>query len=525
MKKTKRRHVMRQISEIVNGYTQCSSILSEILLPTHKLNVIGELPPDKDSNIFSVIDKMTKKAEFLEEKLTSDHLEEDSIDEESFSDNNSIYSEDECTVSKEECTLAEENCTAELVQGGRVSQDMSLSHNNSSTLPDWLLEYCRKGKIQSCVMDIVNLHQCFLTPQVEDVSLPSAHLISLNILSVLVTLLLGQSGPAIKCWVRIGTRVNSCSVGPSLAIGDLKLPSVGEILEVEISVRKELLLTIVETSVDLSQITEDWHLFIIASIFWLKNMKTPVASKCHLYSIVLCLVCIYTFDMQLGFHRNRSTFMKKYKNLLNKLLERRKEDKNTIEQLNPTSTPPINLNCTKEQSNPKTQYYRVTHEDCVIMFETVLPYHHLNEQLKAKPKTFNLSTVHAFSQFQSCLFHIMLLNSLLGFPFKQTVVSHLFSGTFAYNIFTNLSKRKDAEAYIETLLCNGQSLLRLFKALVHFLESALGSTDLYKKKVRKNQRKKKSHKKTLCEEFVTNELEDELYVDANNRFSALSLHT
>lgn len=506
MKKRTRKGVMRKLRKIVNGYVQCSSILSEHLaIPANDNKSITE----KESAIVNIIEQIDENIEAIDDVV---ECEEESLDEKSASDTSIEESDEEdaeenSVIRKEELNMNQ-------------NEDIGTDCNN---FPGWLLEYSRKGKIQSCVMDIISLKRHFFMPQVEDYSLPSAHFISLKILSAVVGLLSGTSKPYVKYWSRNGLYLYQYTIEPITETASLKFPPSDEIIQINESTRKSVLLDIAETICDLSELPEEWHLFVIAAIFWLKNMKEPVATEFHLHTIVMCIVCIYTIDLNVGVHRNKQSFTRKYKNYLNKVVEGRNRIKESSIESNKSSTQRFK----NEISNPKTEFNNVSHEDCVVIFESILPYHHLSEQIKTKPKMFCLSTVHAFSQFQSCLFHLIVLNSILNFPFKETVISRLFSGTFAYNMFTNLSKRNNVNAYVEVLFQSCPSLLTLYKSLINFVQSALSGTHLETNPMRKQRKKKRQNKHVKSEDTIVNKIEEseDLFVDENNRFSGLSLYS
>lgn len=521
MKKNSRKRVMVQLKKIVNGYVQCSSVLSEYLGVsdmTISINVAEEKQRTLDPIVVEIM-------EHISENMNKNNDEVEVFSSESDEEDSSESSSEK---SGRDDVLEEHNKSnrKHVFTNDNADNDEELSCD-SIGVPFWLLDYARKGKIQSCVIDVVNLKQHFFPPQVEDHSLVSSHHISLKLLSAIVGLLLGKSDSFVKYWTRNGAHLDWYTVDPIYESNSFIFPPCSEVLTISSSKKLCAILDIAEVSINLQSFPNEWQLFVVAILFWLKNMNQPAATESHLHTLAMCLVAIFTIDSKIGVHRNKPTFTKKYKNYLSKLVESRSKASKSSKVLSNTLT--SSSNHENVEDNVKLALNEVTHDDCVLMFEAILPYHHLSEQIKAKPKQFCLVTVHAFAQFQSCLFHLMVFNSVLGFPLQEPSISRLYSGTFAYNMFVNLSKRNNISAYVETFFQGAPSLLNLYKSVIGILKASISDVGLCTKYAKKGPKRRKKPKEPAMDQPTTLNIEDEkeddtVFFDDNNIFSRLSLN-
>lgn len=514
MKKHSRKRVMVQLKKIVNGYVQCSSVLSEYLGVSDMTSLI-DVAKENNRTLGPIV------VEIFDE--ISENINENADEFEVFSsESDDDLSDSNIEKSGSDEVLKEQDSEGKHDFTGHTDELLC----DSMDIPSWLLDYARKGKIQSCVIDIINLRQYFFPPQVEDHSLLSSHHTSLKLLSAIVGLLLGKTDSLVKYWTRNGAHLDWYTVDPVYESESLIFPPCSEVLTVCASKRLCALLEIAEVSINVKLFPSEWQLFVVAILFWLRNMKQPAVTESHLHTMAMCLVSIFTIDSKIGVHRNKPTFTKKYKNYISKLVESRSKEKKASKVSSNTQTSSFNNeNCEIDVELALTE---VTHDDCVLMFEAILPYHHLSEQIKTKPKQFCLVTVHAFAQFQSCLFHLMVFNSVLGFPLLEPSVSRLYSGTFAYNMFVNLSKRNNISAYVETFFQAAPSLLKLYRAVVVLLKASTSDVDLYIKHAKKGTKRRKKQKESESDQTKNlkneNEEEENVFFDENNIFSSLSLN-
>lgn len=529
MKKSRRRVVAAQIQRIVSGYTQCSSILNPYLSiemehkngAEHEINKILDVIQKEGD--YPGLDAISNDSEASSSSDAEDEEEEEGEDEVSESEDmvnvtaavassrsdeevqaNDVYAIDLKELSVEECTI-------------------------ESDIPDWLLNSFRGGNIHSCVMDILTLRTYFCVPQIEEYAYPHSHQISLPILRVIAGLLLESNDSLLRYWTRNNNnRLEWFTVEPITGTNSVKkFPLLERLPETPLSVRKQILMEALGLEKEIVLVPCEWELFIATIVFWLKNMKVPNISVCHLHTLVMCIVCIDLIDSRLGRHRVKRTFTKKYGNYLNKLLVvKEQQRKSSKSVLTPTST--VQPDAYSDQSSIKDCLENVLKEDCVVIFNSVLPYHHVSEQLKMRPKLFDRTVVHAFSQFQSCFHLALVLNSVLNFPMKQCFVSKFFSGTFVYNMYTNLYKRNNLDAYIETFFNSVPRILQLYKQIITLILSLIPD-NIFTETIIKIRKKKKKPKFPLILSSRVGKhdsnTEEELFLDENNKFSLLAVNT
>lgn len=530
MKKSRRKAVAQQVKRIVRGYTQCSSNLNPYL--SIEVDYVNSVEPELNRILDTIEaegDYPGLDSENNDNGLSGSSDDEDENNEEEEDDEGEEYSESEGVVN----VTAAADCIGD--DDGIQMNDMheidlkelSKEEPDENEIPHWLLHSMREGNIHTCVMDILSLRTYFCLPQVEEYAYPHSHHISLPILSIIAGLLLERSDGLLRYWTRNDkNRLDWFTIEPVTGTNSFKkFPPLGKLPEMTVSMRKQIFMEALGLEKEFVSVPHEWELFIATIVFWLKNMKDPCVSVCHLHTLVMCIVCINMIDSHLGRHRVRRTFTRKHGNFLNKVLVQKelykvqkKSGVGVLAKVKPdTSDKELSINdCLGN----------VTKEDCVVIFSSILPYHHISEQLKIKPKLFDKTIVHAFSQFQSCLHLAMVLNSILNFPLEQCFVSKFFSGTFVYNMYTNLSKRSNLGAYIETFFSSVPRILRLYKRIISFIFDSIPDT-VFIGTVIKTRRKKKKPKFPLilssqpvkCE----NSSEEEYFADENNKFSLLAI--
>lgn len=523
MKKTRQRFVAGQIKRIASGYTQCSSVLNPYL--SIEVERISSIEPE----VRKILDVIETEGLYTvgDDNEASSTSDDESVEEEdkeiSVSEDMRIVTSAVINIGDDETQTDDAN---EIDWKELLGEELKLSGEeltNENDIPDWLLDSFRGGKVHSCVMDILTLRTYFCVPQIEEYAYPHSHQISLAILRVIAGLLLESNDILLRYWTRNNkNKLDWFTVEPITATNFCnKFPSLKRLPETPLSIRKQIFMEALSLEKELISVPCEWELFVATTVFWLKNMKDPCVSVYHLHTLVMCIVCINLIDSHLGRYRIKRTFTKKYGKLLSAKEQQMKASKSIP---NPASTVKLDIN--EEKSTISDCLKNVLKEDCIVIFNSILPYHHISEQLKIKPKHFDRTIVHAFSQFQSCFHLALVLNSVLNFPIEHCFVSKFFSGTFIYNMYTNLSKRSNLDAYIETFFSRVPRILQLYKQIINFILSLVPDT-MFTETITKMRKKKKKPKSPLV---LTSQVdkcdnsEEELFVDENNKFSLLSVN-
>lgn len=532
MKKSRRRFVAIQVKRIVNGYTQCSSILNPYL--SIEVECVSNAKPEVNKILdvietegdYPGLEAISKDSE-ASSSSDDDEEEEDKEDEEEEDEEEEevCESEDITSVTDTVTSSGDDEIQTNDVHEINVKELSKEELTNESDIPDWLLDSFRRGKMHSCVMDILTLRTYFCVPQIEEYAYPHSHQISLPILGVITGLLLESNDSLLRYWTRNKNRLDWFTAAPITCTNSVKkFPSLATLPETPLTIRKQIFMEALGLEKELVSVPCEWELFIVTIVFWLKNMKDPHVSICHLHTLVMCIVCINLIDTRVGRHRIKRTFTKKYGNYLNKVLLAKQQKKVSASVSAAACNVKPNTNSEQASINDCSKF--VLKEDCIVIFNSILPYHHASEQLKMKPKHFDKTIVHAFSQFQSCFHLALVLNSVLNFPMEQCFVSKFFSGTFIYNMYTNLSKRNNLDAYIETFFNSVPRILQLYKQIITFILNIIPD-NVFTETIIKTRKKKKKPKfpLILSSQVVKHEnnSEEELFIDENNKFSLLAV--
>lgn len=477
MKTEKRRFVANKIKQIAKGYV-CTN--SEIM------KYLGISIENTNTEI--------KAVTTLVDKLTEIHLIDDDVVEEmiemvtnSEKENNEdeIDSEDE---SEEE--INDENDIEE-VQWGKI------------TVPEWFFDNFRQCKYPSCFMDILFRNTYYFTPQVENYELPCSHEISLDIVAAIHAILKPNSEIGLFYFLRYEqNNYKHCQLEP----GKYSLPSLNEIYNMDIIHRKNTLLDILNVDKTFCDVLDffpsNWRLYIITIKYWFEKAQSHVLSY-HLYALLLCGIIIQYCDTKVGFYRSTKKFLNKYENKINSFA------------------------ATLDSTNCDQELYRdeITFNDALNCLNVLIDYFQLNHRMKSSIKLFDISIVHTFAQFQSCLLHINYLNSLLNCPLENTVISEFYDGTFVYNACTNFEKRSCIETYVKTLLNGCPSVLSKLLRMINKLDSSLNLnvhvSTVIKRRRRKRNKKNNVDKCNNDDGSKEDESSGSEIIDENNRFSVL----
>uniref|UniRef100_A0A1B6DTK4 Asteroid domain-containing protein n=3 Tax=Clastoptera arizonana TaxID=38151 RepID=A0A1B6DTK4_9HEMI len=144
----------------------------------------------------------------------------------------------------------------------------------------------------------------------------------------------------------------------------------------------EIILKVLGLSIDFKLFPINWQIPILSIIYWLKKMCNPNSN--HLHTIVMCIVTLQAIS-----------------------------------------------------SDQNIKYFNLNEKDRKVMDKRFLE---IENEKQNKNGNF-CDTVHSFAEFQNCLHHIMLLNSVLEFPLNQCCVSKFYSEKFVYNVFSMLDEK------------------------------------------------------------------------------------
>lgn len=300
-----------------------------------------------------------------------------------------------------------------------------LKPNENSILPIWLENNYRKGIINSEVMTMFTLQKIFFKVQIEDYQKPPYYEVSFDILEVIFGLFIGKN----KSITTLG-RKNGLNTGRYLIKPRIIDPYVplAELNKTDLEHRKNIILNLVGIK-NFNGVPKEWELFVLVLIYWAR--KTNIKKSKHVHALI---VCAMTFNIIKKIDTDNKTF----ENVTNKsiieenIIKVKKDD------------------CEKAINNLKNYF-------CVGQYND---------------KSLYYKIIHPFAQFQSCVYFLMILNSLLDFPYEQCRIENFFKGSLLYNLCVQM-ENTDPETFISEQLFNKlDSLNKVYKSIsshVHIL--------------------------------------------------------
>jgi len=520
VKKSKRQSVAKQLKEVIAGYSTYSSSL---------------LP------YFEVCIKGNSKLGCSSGTATPAHLE---------AKETVLYSG---SAAENETSSCQSTAKDVMKKGMESSRDLdepffcSTNMQAHNLFPDWFKENLRCGKLPRCFMNMLVHHIHFSAPQVEDFSLPFSHRISLPLLCVIFGLL--TAGKVVH-----ETKLHCVAYKDAQLQTLILLPTCGtammnEFLPLEnlpdlpISVRRHLVYDVVGFDANdilvLQGFPDDWKIFIIALIYWGRNVSQPSLTVHHIHAILFSIIFLNVVDRHAGYHRSKKALIKETGSKPKKYVKSQNLQDNEYASssgtFHSTSREPAEM---FESAHYGSRYSTVTEalaavssEECFCVAENILPYHQVDERLKSSPRLFCVSVVHMFAQFQSCLLHVMHLNAVLNLPFIQCQVANFYSGTLIYNAYLKFKKQSNVEEYVMTCVLKCvPTLAALYSIMVASVKDFLPQFTVKQRKKRRNRRKKISepncYNDSVADEHITTvqgKNEEALELIDHNRFCALRL--
>lgn len=435
--------------------------------------------------------------------------------------------EAEAIYEKEDSIEIIDSCDYELSDNEYEAEEEScenfehsvLCESNRHNFPSWLYDGYRSAVVSPTIMNIKNFNRIFIPSQSEDYFDDPSHLIVLPILRIITGIVLGNASASVKCHARMkAMNIGVYELTPALQLDSgTELPTLNSVQNMDQNARQVLLLECLGLNDEtcLKRLPEEWKLFFITLAYWLKNYKSQQFNQYHIRTVILCLLYLSVIDRKIGYARTNSD------------LRNREQQSSGEENCSSCGrTPEDVLN-----GNGAVQMSEVleicTASDCIIAANALLRYHQVDKNLLQNRKNFNLKLIHVFAQLQHCIHNINLLNCILSFPYTSSQICSIFSGTFLYNLCTELCSRKLSDGYItRTLLSKATSVISLYRYLIRSVELLVPSVNanVVDKAVKKKKRSSKTKKITVkkLEEETTEQNESE-FLDSENIYSYLAV--
>jgi len=302
VKKSKQQIVAKQLKEVIAGYSTCSSSL----LPYFEICIKGNSKLGCSSG--------TATPTHLEAKETV------------------LYSDSDAEI---ETSSGQSTVKDVMKQGIESSRELdepffcSTNMQARNLFPDWFKENLRCGNLPRCFMNMLVHHIHFSQPQVEDFSLPFSHRISLPLLCVIFGLL--TAGKVIHETKLHYTAYKDDQLQTLILLPTRGTATMNEFLPLEnlsdlpISVRRHLLYDVVGFDANdilvLQGFPDDWKVFIIALIYWGRNVSQPSLTVHYIHAILFSIISLNVVDRHAGYYRSKKALLKETGSKLKKYVK------------------------------------------------------------------------------------------------------------------------------------------------------------------------------------------------------------
>nr|XP_053630794.1 protein asteroid-like isoform X1 [Cherax quadricarinatus] len=230
-------------------------------------------------------------------------------------------------------------------------------------------------------------------------------------------------------------------------------PSLDEVASMSLADKKKVFYSVLDTKNELEKydLPADLELIFAFIIYWFRNSKLPLRD-CHALCVMLCIFMYYIIDGKIGRVRTWKGFED---------VEKCKSKISSLQKDASYCSPDVGV---------RNLLANTSKEECLVAAFNLFNFHHQKQRCS---RDYCRKTVHAFSEYQACIYFLQLLNSLLCSPFPMLSVECLWGGTFCYNIFLYLKRKSNPIIQIAEMLGRKTCLEQLFLKLLRILADAL----------------------------------------------------
>lgn len=235
------------------------------------------------------------------------------------------------------------------------------------------------------------------------------------------------------------------------------LPDLEVISQMTLEQKKKVFYDVIGFKHDFeeNELPDDLELIINIIIYWYTNSRSK-PEEFHVMAILSCIMQFYIIDGKIGVVRSKKAF----------------DDLDRVRsKLGLMKKEPDYPNA---DSSIKDLVAAISDEECLSANYNLFMKHHFTGFKKGRK--YNKYTVHAFSEFQTCIYFIQCLNCILDTPYPYLNVENLWSGTFCYNVYEAYKKERNAVRLASMMMGNGTALERLFLKLLGKLGNTLKFT-------------------------------------------------
>lgn len=495
VEKNRRAWLQKQIESAMDGYKSKESV-------AYKYFGFKELPSNLDEKIKTILTVDVNDSVFAADDDSSDNetiTDEDSIHS---SDADVIDEEDEVPINEQE---TQENATDNTELSKNDSKDDDILEESddyddddretdpdivyeSYNPPEWICKIWKSAKLPRHVIDLLHLKLYVNSPQVENFSFPDAHEIALPILQLIFTILHYPKQPTLSYLTRV-QRISNIHYKHIACIND-KLPfdslqkdnfETFKLAFKEFNNINRILEVVVK------DVPANSQLYVLAIIYWAKYSKHVVPANIH--SVIICLIVLNIIDKSIEPMRFQEVFRRKY----NKLL------KNTNSIVKHEQG--VSVGVANQRVSLHKLIATVKKLECILALDKLINYFALSPNLRSKHNPISSTILHTYAELQAIIFQLNCLNTLCGSKFENVRISNFFNGTFLYNIFEQIKDRPNIPYYVAKFIFgNSPKLLQIYESLIDVLTpfvACLQPKDNQQQKLSRNARKKRNRKAKL----------------------------
>ncbi len=295
----------------------------------------------------------------------------------------------------------------------------------SFNIPEWFVKQISKDRIGTYILTVLFTRRTHLKCQVEDFAQPSSHACARKIRQIMYSILFKdtENKPTSICeYDRSGYNIQPNEVTMMANVNGITIPSLGQISDMEDT--RQFFFHVLGLNPN-DEIESDIEIALIAMSFWKQNSELGI-NNLHLYALLLCIIKL---NLELGAVTKSSQILG---------------------------------HDIKESQNVEGSIRRLKE------------YH---EKVDVKERDFEISVVHAFTEFQSIHRALMNFNEFLKCPVKPVCPSQMFNGGFLYSTFCDLrDHHHDPKSHIYEIILarTDEGFADLFDKLLGMLEKLLG---------------------------------------------------
>ena len=362
-------------------------------------------------------------------------------------------------------TLIQENSSCSLIKYFENEDKLCEGENTEVwRVPMWMKERHRSGEVSMLFKNILLLGRIVLQCQVENFRQPSSYACAEKIRQVTYGLLTmehaGVEGnpTGIQEYDREMKNIkkNLCQPVPCAF-------TLSQIPDCSVMARQDVLFQVIGlTPKDMSSIPGELKMLIGVAIYWVVNSR-PKVTEDHLKALLICVIFLHL-----------KSYMESSKSAPHVSKKGKSEACRSV-------VPPFIQEVIQTSDPKKIENF----------IQNLSKFCGKPEHNKRNP--IDISIIHAFSQFQTCLLASIHLNQLLLCPVPTPNPALTFKGVFLYNLSKELQRKSNTDSYLAEMLVRNSPVHTLFEQFLTVIFRTIKFEE-FQPKVRCEQKKAKKKK-------------------------------